>query len=148
MWVHQFWELSKYFHNLVRTFTAGGNDHNIGLCLFRDSMLKYGFTCTERTGNKSCPPLYYRIDSVNHTYTGFKQFKRTRFFFIIRHSPFYRPLLNHIHFNVVSLFVYQNSNYVLNLIIAFRYNRFHRANTFLRERYHDLQWLEVFIHLS
>ena len=111
-------------------------------------MLKYRLTRTERTGNKSGTAFHYRIDSIDHTHTGFKQLERTRFFFIIRHSPLHRPFLDHIHFNGISFFVHQNGNHIFNLVIAFGNNRLHRANTFLSERHHNLQWLEVLVHLS
>ena len=148
MRVNQLREFSKDFHNLVGTFTTSSNDYNISFRLLGYSMLEHRFTCTERSGNKSCTSLYYRIDRINHTYAGFQQFERARFFFIIRHGTFHRPLLNHIYLNFIPFFISQDSNCILNAVITFLNNRLDSAYSFLFKRDHDFQWLEIFIYLT
>lgn len=61
MRVDQFGELGKDFHNLIRTFTAGSDNNDIGFGLFGDSVLKHGLTRTERTGDKSRTAFYDRV---------------------------------------------------------------------------------------
>ena len=148
MRVNQFGEFRKDFHNLIGTFTTGGDDYNVSFSLFGDSMLKHRLTRTERTGDKSRTAFYNRINGVNHTYTRFQQFERTRFFLIVRHGTFHRPFLNHIHLDIITFLVSQNGNCILNTIITLFHDRLHGTYTLLLERNHNLQWLKVLIHLS
>ena len=148
MRVNQFREFRKDFHNLVCTFTTSRDNYDIRFCLFGNSMLKHCLACTERTGDKSRTTFYNRVQRINNTYTGLQQFERTRFFFIIRHSPFHRPFLNHSHRNVISFLVCQNSNCIFYFIIPFGHNRFDGSRSIHSKRSHNFQRLEVFIHLS
>ena len=72
MRVYQFREFGKDFYYLVGTFTASSDNNNIRFCLLGNSMLKYRLSCTERTGDKSCPSLYNGVYRINNTYTGFQ----------------------------------------------------------------------------
>ena len=72
MRVHQFRELCKDFNDLICTLTTGCNNNDIGFCLFRNSVLKYGLTRSERTRNKSCTTFYNRIHCINNSYSCFQ----------------------------------------------------------------------------
>ena len=148
MRVNQLRKLRKDFHNLIGTLTTGSDDYDIRFRLFGDGMLKHRLSCTERTGDKSRTTFYNRIHSIDYTHTCFQQFKGTRFFFIIRHGAFHRPFLYHVHMNVISFFVSQYSYNIFDAVFTFIYDGLHSTHTFLGERYHDFQRLEVFVHLS
>ena len=147
MRVDQLGEFRKDFHNLVGAFTTGGDDYDIGFRLFGDSVLEHCLTRTERAGDKSCTTLHNRIDGIDYAHTRFQQFERTRLLFIVRHGALHGPFLNHIHFYIVTFFVGQDSNSILNAVVAFLYDGLHGTYAFLPERNHDFQRLEVFIHL-
>ena len=147
MRVHQFWEFGKDLHNLVRTFTASGDNYDVSFRLFGNSMLKHRLPCTERTRYKAGTTFHNRIQRINHTHTGFQQFERTRFLLVIRHGTFHRPPLNHSHRNIISFLISQDSNRILNLIITFRHDSLYSSSSLQCKRRHHFQRLEVLIHL-
>ena len=148
MRVHQFREFCKDFHYLVGTFTTSRDNYDIRFRLFGDSVLKHRLTCTEGAGDKSCTTFHNRVQRIDYTYTGFQQFERTRLFFVIRHSPFHRPFLNHRYRDVISFFICQDSNGIFYLIISFRHNGLYGSRSVHSKRSHNFQRLEVFVHLS
>ena len=122
MRVYQFREFREDFHNLIGTLTTGCNDHDISFGLFGYSMLQHSLSGSERTRNKSGTALYNRIQCINHTHTRLKQFIGTRFLSIVHHCFLNRPLLNHIHRNIITFLVGQDSNCIFNGIFTFFYN--------------------------
>ena len=148
MRVDQFGELGKDFHNLIRTFTAGSDNNDIGFGLFGDSVLKHGLTRTERTGDKSRTAFYDRVYRIDGTNTCFQQFVWTRFFFVTSDGSLYRPTLYHIHIDILTIFVSQNGNRLINGILSGFHQALYSISSFKRERHHDLVRLEVFIHFA
>ena len=43
-------------------------------------------------------------------------------FLIINHGSFYRPPLNHVHFNFITVFAYKHNDNIIDTIFTFRYN--------------------------
>ena len=70
MWVDEFREFSKDFHNLVRTFTAGCHDDHVGITLLCDCVLKHCLSASERPRNEACTSLCDRVECVDGTNTG------------------------------------------------------------------------------
>ena len=148
MRVHQFGKLRKDLHHLVGTLSAGGNDHDIGLGLLGDGVLKHRLARTERPRNKSRAPLYNRIHRINGTYARLQQFERTRLFLIIGHGHFHRPFLHHGYGNVLTVLSRQHGYRVFAQVVTFRNDAFHRSHPLHGYRCHDFQGLVVFLHLA
>ena len=148
MRVDQLRKLGKDFHHLVCTFTTGGNDHDIGLRLLRDSVLKHGLSCSERSGNKSCTPFYDRIHRINCTDTRFEQLIRAWFLFITGDGTFYRPALYHRHLHFFTGFVRQDGYHLIDGILSCFFQALDRIFSLKGKGDHDFVRLEVFVHFT
>ena len=148
MRVYQFREFGKDFHNFVRTFTTSCDNYDVSFCLLGDSVLKHSLTGTERTRDKTSTTFYNRIYSIDYTNTCFQQFKWTWFFLIVGHRLLYRPLLNHVHRNIVAFLVSQHYYCIFNGIFTGSHDRLYLISTLQLERYHNLQRLVIFFYLT
>ena len=148
MRVDQFRELCKDFYHLIGTFTTSRDNYDVSFRLFGDGMLKHRLTRTKRSRNKSCTTFYNRVHCINHTYTRFQQFVRTRFLLIISHGFLHRPFLNHIYRDVITLCICKYSYGIFNGILSFLYYGLYFISSLQLERYHDFQRLMVFFHFS
>ena len=148
MWVIQFWELGEDFHHLVRTFTTGGDDHDVSFRLLGNGMLKHRLTRTEWARNEACTAFHNGVEGINRTHTRFEQFERTWFFLIVRHGKLYRPVLHHVHLHFCAVLLFEYSHHIVNLIFASRHDALHLCLTFHLERSHNLQFLRVLFHLA
>ncbi|OAV74407.1 hypothetical protein Barb7_02100 [Bacteroidales bacterium Barb7] len=61
MRVVQVRKLGKYFHDFVGSLTAGSNNYDVSLRLFRNGVLHHGLARTERAGDKACTAFHNRI---------------------------------------------------------------------------------------
>ena len=148
MRVDQFRELGKDFHYLVRTLAAGGNDYDICLSLFGDSVLKHGLSGSERSRDKSCTTFYDRIYRIDRTDTRFEQLIRTWFFFVTGDGTFYRPALYHRHLHIFAGFVRQDGYHLSYCILSCFFQALDRIFSFEGKRNHDLVRLEIFVHFT
>ena len=148
MWVFQFRELGKGLHYLVCTLTAGSDNHNVCLCLLRDRVLEHGLTCTERTRDKSCTTLADWVSGVDCAHTCLKQLEWTWFALVCQYWLLHWPLLYHGHIVVIALGVSQDSDGVVNLVLASSHDALHGVCAFEYEWHHDLVWLVVLIYLT
>ena len=141
VWVFEFREFNEDFHNLVSTLTTSCHNHDVGIGLFRDSVLEHSFTSTERTRDEACTSFNDRVGCVDCTHTCFQQAERTWFFCMHVDSLFYRPFLNHIDIVVVAVSVCNHSDCVVDCVLTSSCHRFHSVNPFHNERHHDFVWL-------
>ncbi len=111
-------------------------------------MLKYGFSCSERSGNKSGSTFHNRIGCVDSTNTGFEQFERTWFFGMHIDGFFYRPFLYHCNVFFVSVGIHNHSYFVQNFVFAGSNYRFYGKLTIEVKRNHDFVRLKIFVHLA
>ena len=148
MRVVEFRELRKGLYDLVRTLTAGSDDHDVCFGLFGDSMLKHGLTGTKRTRDKACTTLAQRVRRVDRTHTGLEQFERPRFLAVRQDGFLHRPFLNHRHFVIHTFCIGQNRHHFVNGVLTGFGDGLHGVGSFEYERYHDLVRLMVFIHFA
>ena len=136
--VDQFGELCEDFHYLVGTLTAGGYNHDVRLSLLGNSVLKHRLTRTEGAGNKARSAFYDGVHRIYDAHTRLQQLEGTRFLFIVGHGALHGPLLYHVDGHFRTILGNEHSHGVLDGVIAFGHNGFHGADTFLRERHHNL----------
>ena len=96
MRVFEFRELGEDFHNLIGTFTAGGDDYDVSLSLLGDGVLQHRLTRTEGTGDEARTTLDDGVEGVDSTDAGLKEFEGTGLFLVVRHSELHGPVLNHV----------------------------------------------------
>ena len=97
MGVDQLGELRKDLNDLIRTLTAGCDDHDVSLCLLGDRMLQHRLSRSEGTRDKARTTLDNGVHRINRADTCLKQLKWTGFLTIASNRPFHRPFLHHRH---------------------------------------------------
>ena len=148
MRVYQFRELRKYLYDLIRTLTAGGDNHDIRFRLFRDSVLKHRLTRTERTGDKSGTTLNDRVHGIDRTNARLQQFEWTGLFLITSDGFLYRPFLDHRHVYVRAIFVRKDSHRIIDGVLSGWNHRLHNIRSLELKGDHNLMRLEILVHLS
>ena len=148
MGVDQLRELREDLHHLIRTLTAGRDDHDVGFSLLRDRMLQHRLSCTEGTRDKACTTLNDGVHRINRADTCLQQLEGAGFLTVAGDRPLHRPLLHHGHLHLRTIRIGQDSHRVINGICALSSHLFHGVGALERKGYHDLMRLGILIHLT
>ncbi|KGN92577.1 hypothetical protein HQ43_04865 [Porphyromonas canoris] len=148
MRVHQFGKLFEDLHHLIGTLTTSRYHHYIRFCLLRDGVLKYGLTCTERTGDKACAPFHHRVEGIYDTHTRFKELVWSWFVLVSRYGQLHGPALYHRYLMLVTVFVFKHGNSIRKCISSGRNDALHGVDTLKHERHHYFMALVALVHFS